>query len=429
MDPRDRFRPRRYYRERVRKAGAVGDRDYGDEGIEQMLELAARLRAQFGAVLDENAIQAVSEATGQPTELVRLALKLRADSRQNALESLRAQFLTLEPDVRRYVTTGVAAMLTAFFHALEQRVAGPGSQYGIFDMVALVFLTMGIYNVCVARDAKTSAVAGAILGGGIFAGNSLFRFIMQLPTEIAAFALVPAVGLGAVAGVLLHRLVSKFRPQLGLTDPVEERQALLRQLVDIQDRLRADEHAATFLSVDIVGSTRMKEIADPLAVEYTFTQYHEFVERIVRKVGGRVHSTAGDGMTCAFEHPQQAFGAARTIQSGLIELNTFRNKVGVPIVVRQAVHTGKVLRAEGADIRSVNFAHVIDIAAHLQKLADPGTVAVSDASAAFLPGGPAEIGTDKVRAGDIGATIWRPRAALPATEGGPPPAPTAPTTD
>lgn len=385
-----------------------------------MLELAERLRLANGGRLDEEAVQAVAEATGHSVEMVRMALKLRAERGEKAnIESFRDQYLALDPSVRRFVSTGVAAVMAAFLHVLENRVGGPSAHYGIFDMLALVVAAVGVYNVGTARDARQAGVAGAILAGGYFAANSLFLLILRMPADVAAFVLVPVMGLGGAIGVFFHRFVDRFRPQLGLGDPVDERRVLLRQLVDIQERLRADEESATFLSVDIVGSTRMKEAADPLSVEFTFNEYHAFVERLVRAQGGRVHSTAGDGVTAAFDHPQQAFAAARTIQTGLIELNTFRNRIGQPIVLRQSVHTGSVMVAEGADITTVNFARVIDVAAHLQKIAEPGTVAISDDAAVHLPGGLPE--GRRIQAGEVGATLWSPRTALAA--GGPPPPP------
>jgi len=382
-----------------------------------MLVLAERLRAANGGRLDDAAIQAVAEATGAPTEYVRLAVKLRAEKQhKSVLSNLRAQYLTLEPDARRYVVSGIAAAACAFLTALETKISEANHEYGVFGMIALVALTVGLYNVAVARNARIAAACGAILGGGFFAMNAVFAFVFGVEAHIWSLALIPFTLGGALAGTVLHRIVEKYRGNLGLKDPVKERQQLLQQLVDLQDKLRSGEQSMTFLSVDIVGSTRMKEQSDPLSIEFTFTEYHDFVDRVTRKYGGRVHSTAGDGMTCAFDHPQQAFGAARNIQTGIIELNTFRNKIGTPIVLRVGVHTGTVVTPQAGDIKSVNFAHVIDIAAHIQKVCPPGSVAVSDAAAIHLPGGSASVGSEKVEAMNVGATVWSPRA-LPASGG------------
>lgn len=389
-----------------------------EDGVEQMLALAERLRAQNGGVLDDSAIQAVAEATGAPTEYVRLAVKLRSEKEKtSSLKYIRSQFETLDPDVRRYVASGVAAATFALFFALGERFDS------VFEMAGLVGLAIGAYNVSVAKNGRVAAVCGAILSGGYYAMYDIFLDILRADIRVDPWGLLPVTAIGAVAGVLLHRTVGRHRDKLGLRDPVKERQELLRQLVSLQDKLRSNEQHMTFLSLDIVGSTKMKAMSDPLSVEFTFTEYQQFVERIVRKWGGSVHSTAGDGITCAFENPQQAFSAARNIQTGIIELNTFRNKIGVPIVLRAGVHTGTVVTPQAGDIKSVNFAHVIDIAAHLQKVCPPGGIAVSAIAAAMIPGGPDAIGTSRVSASDVDAVIWDPRPGPMASAAVRPPAP------
>ena len=155
----------------------------------------------------------------------------------------------------------------------------------------------------------------------------------------------------------------------------------------------------------------MKQAADPLSVEFTFTEYHKFVEMIAKRYGGRLHSTAGDGLTLAFDSPGQAFGAARTIQSGIIELNTFRNKIGIPIVLRCGIHTGKVVAPDASDVTTINFADVIDISAHLQKGCPAGGIAVSSAAAALIPGGPTTVGAQTIQTdGGVRGYVWTPKA-------------------
>ncbi|HJP82015.1 MAG TPA: hypothetical protein VJ835_00795, partial [Fimbriimonadaceae bacterium] len=53
-----------------------------DDGVQQMLELAERLRSANGGDLDEAAIQAVAEATSAPLEYVRLALRIRGEKKK-----------------------------------------------------------------------------------------------------------------------------------------------------------------------------------------------------------------------------------------------------------------------------------------------------------------------------------------------------------
>jgi class 3 adenylate cyclase len=382
-----------------------------EDSVDQMLVLAQRLRAANGGLLDEEVIEAVAEATGAPAEYVRLAVKIRADKqRTNPLETIRTQYLTLEPNKRRYVLSGLMSTLAALMGALEWKIGSSAGNYGVLTMVATIFIAVGVWNLLLSRDPKGAAINGVIIGGGCFGMFAIFSLILQTPVRIAAPAIIPIVLGSAVGGWLLYRLLERYRPQLGLKDPAKERQELLQQLVQLQDKLKQGEQRVTFLSVDIVGSTRMKERADVLSVEYTFSEYHRFVERITTRNGGRVHSTAGDGVTCAFENPASAYSAARTIQSGLVELNQFRNKIGEPIVLRCGIHSGTVNMPDGTDITSVNFSHVIDVAAHIQKVCPAGGIAISDQSSLQIPGGIAAVGAERTQVGAVGATIWMPRS-------------------
>lgn len=395
-----------------------------DESVDQMLVLAERLRAANGGELDESAIQAVAEATGAPLEYVRLAVKLRSDKQKKSfLAQLRSQFLTLDPDTRRYVVAGVFSTGAALLHNLERLFderTGSGSSYGVFGMLALAVAIVGLYSVAISRERRTAAIAGAVFGGGFFLMRSVFAFMMGIFLRVDSVMLIPMCAGGAVLGLALNRLVERNRERLGLKDPARERQELLRQLHDLRDKLHSGEQSLAFLSVDIVGSTRMKQQADPLAVEFTFNEYHQFVERIVRKRAGRVHSTAGDGVICAFPSPQEAFAAAKNIQTGIFELNTLRNKIGVPIVVRCGVHSGSVLAPDAADPTSVEFTEVIDIASHLQRVAPPGGIAVSEFAAMSLPGGAAAVGSQTVQVSDVSAVVWVPKNTVPPRPATPP---------
>lgn len=404
-----------------------------EDGVEQMLALAERLRASNGGMLDDSAVQAVAEATGAPVEYVRLAVKLRSEKEtQSFLAKLRSQYLTLEPHTRRFVVSGAAATLCALFDVAaarahwavqnDQNAASPGS---LLSIVSLVWLTVGMYNACVTRDSKTGAAAGAIFGASFFTAHEMFNFILQLPASYSyqAALIVPFTLLSALAGLGLQRITDRYRKPLGLRDPLQERQDLLRQLVDLQEKLKSGEQSCTFLSVDIVGSTKMKANADPLAVEFTFNEYHNFVERTVKRYGGRIHSTAGDGVTAAFDHPSQAFGAARNIQAGLLELNAFRNKIGQPIELRQGIHTGTVVAPDATDVTSLNFSHVIDVAAHFQKAAPVGGIAVSDPSSSYLPGGRSALGSERIAVSGVEGTVWLPKAAAALSGATPPPLP------
>ena len=389
--------------------------DITDDGVEQMLVLAERLREANGGELDESAIQAVAEATGAPVEYVRLAVKLRAEKEKKSfLANLRSQYRLLEPHTRRYVLSGAAAASSALLLALDKLISQVtlsrlDSNYGIFAMLATITIALGIYNVVLSRDSKTAAFSGAVLSGGMFLMKAVFSLLFTIRANVDPIMFSVFSVIGAAGGIGVRQLANKYRNRLGLRDPAKERQDLLKQLNHLQDKLTSGRQYMTFLSVDIVGSTRMKESADPLAVEYTFGEYQEFVARITLKYGGRVHSTAGDGLICAFENPQHGFAAAKNIQAGIFELNAVRNRLGVPLVLRCGIHSGAVIAPQSGDVTSVNFSHVIDIASHLQKLAPSGGIAVSDAAISQIAGGAASVGTDRVQVMDVGASVWVPR--------------------
>ncbi|MBA3726029.1 MAG: hypothetical protein H0W86_06155, partial [Armatimonadetes bacterium] len=179
--------------------------------------------------------------------------------------------------------------------------------------------------------------------------------------------------------------------------------------------------------VDVVGSTRIKAATDPLASEYTFGEYTKFVVASGKQFEGKLHSTAGDGIMLTFEHPRQAFKAARRIQGGMIEFNSFRNKTDHPFEVRCGIHTGAVMTS-GQDVRSVEFSHVIDVTSHVQRIAPIGGIAITDDAAVFLPGGGKSVGDDTAEVHGEKVFLWSPTLAtadLRAAIQQPPPLPPA----
>lgn len=394
-----------------------------DDAVQQMLALAETLRASNGGELDEAAIQAVSEATGVPVDYVRIAKHQRpAEKKRGFLHKLRSEYLGLNPEIRLPVLGGSLGAVFALASVLSQVLIH--SFNGLLGVVQILCATFAVYLLAVAKDSRSAAIAGAVTTGFGFIAATLFQAIFSVRETISAGVIIPLTFIGAIGGMMANMIVGKNRQRLGLKDPTQERQELLKQLVELQARLKTGEQTVTFLSVDIVGSTRMKEVADVLSIEYTFNEYHQFVERIARKYAGRIHSTAGDGLICAFDNSAQAFGAGKNIQAGLIELNTFGNQTGTPISLRIGIHTGSVLTPKPGDIGSVNFAHVIDVSAHLQKMCPVGGIVISDAAAISLPGGASSIGTERVETQGVYGFVWQPRSPQPLPAGdGPPPFP------
>jgi class 3 adenylate cyclase len=383
-----------------------------DDSIKEVVLLARRLRESAGGDLDDSAILAVAEATGAPADYVRLAIQSLPEERTaSPVQRVKSAFLAFDHDIRRYVMAGILAtaigLLLTLFIVL-------GDTSGLSGTLAILLMVAGAWNCAVGRSLKSAVFSGTITGGLGFLMVTLFTFLFGLLPRVPSMGPAPGfvllfIGAGSAAGAFAYGIGGIVRRMLGLRDPAKERQELLQQLLEIQNRLKSDEKFVTFLSVDIVGSTRLKSESDPLSVEFTFNEYHKFVEAVAVRHNGRVHSTAGDGVTVAFDDPKSAYAAGRSLLAGLFEFNAFRNKLGRPIELRGGLHTGSVL-APGQDIKSVNFAHVIDVAAHMQKVSPVGCLVVSETTASYIPGVKAQIGEETVETHEMKGYVWRPRS-------------------
>jgi class 3 adenylate cyclase len=385
-----------------------------DDSLQEVVVLARRLKQSVGGELDDSAILAVAEATGAPVDYVRLAVQSIPEERSDTpLDRVRSAFLAFDHDVRRYVMGGILATAIGLLLTLAVIV---GDTSGLSGTLAILGMFAAVWNCAVARSLRAAIFAGMIASGLGFLMVTLFTFLIGLLPQVPSSGPAPGFVLlflpvGAIGGAIAYGIGGWIRKKLGLRDPAKERQELLQQLLEIQDRLKSDERFVTFLSVDIVGSTRAKAESDPLSVEFTFNEYHKYVESVAYKHGGRVHSTAGDGVTVAFEDPKRAYACGKSLLAGLFEFNAYRNKLARPIELRGGLHTGSVL-APGQDIKSVNFAHVIDIAAHMQKVCPIGCLAVSDTTATYIPGGKAVIGDEPIEAQDMKGVVWRPKSKI-----------------
>ena len=162
---------------------------------------------------------------------------------------------------------------------------------------------------------------------------------------------------------------ARVRQKLQEYDPAH----VAAEIVEIQWRLNPSSAASCVVVVDVAGSTRMKAEADPLAVEYSFRAYHEFIAGIAHSRGGTVLSTAGDGAVLTFGSCAEALYAAKEIQTKFGAFNARVNRLPSPFRVRIGIHTGQV----SAQLHDVPFNELIDIAAHVEKEAPVGGIAVT----------------------------------------------------
>lgn len=384
-----------------------------DDRIQEILSLAARLRDQAGGVLDDAAIEAVAEATGAPADYVRVAVRsLEVEKKQTALEKMRSSFSTIDARLRSSVLVGSLSLCSGVLWGLSDTLRFGSQLVASLGVLAIMAAFITAWS---SRDRQSSGLLGGVWGIIHYLGFqivALFAAVLPLNLNIEkgwGFLILYLVG-GFLVGAVGFDIWGQLKKYLGFRDAAAERQALVSQLMDIQDRLKQDDRTAAFLSLDIVGSTRMKSENDPLSIEYTFGEYHRYVEAVVARHAGRIHSTAGDGVICVFDEASHGYDAGRAVMAGLFEFNAFRNRTGTPIVLRAGLHSGQV-GAPGMDATRVDFAHVIDLAAHIQKEAPPGTMAVSEVAAQDLPGGLESVGKDRFTIDGVQSAIWRPRSS------------------
>src|SRR5918993_1506558 len=164
----------------------------------------------------------------------------------------------------------------------------------------------------------------------------------------------------------------------------------------------AGRRQVTVLFADMVGSTAMGEELDPEAYLEVILAYETACRALIDRYGGHVNRFAGDGLIAFFGFPNaHEDDALRATLAGLHALDALRKvsdgvavEHGVVVAARVGVHTGPVVVGDrgsaGWTGRDDAFGPTVNMAARLQAVAAPGTVVVSDTTAALL--GPAAEG-------------------------------------
>ncbi len=153
------------------------------------------------------------------------------------------------------------------------------------------------------------------------------------------------------------------------------RTELLQVLFALRKSLEAQKERKAFLSVDVVGSSEMKRGAPELDAEYSFIRFLDWVEEVVRRFGGVIHNAAGDGVIALFEDDGAAVDAAISLQKEITQFNKVHNRLPTAFRIRCGVSAGVVPVDETLPMGKI-VSPVIDRAAELRKLAEPGEVII-----------------------------------------------------
>jgi class 3 adenylate cyclase len=159
----------------------------------------------------------------------------------------------------------------------------------------------------------------------------------------------------------------------------QQRAVLLKRYREIEDALKsASRKTCSFLSIDVVGSTKMKIDERKTAIDATFQAYEELVKETFEAYGVWKETWTPDGVMACFLDRELAVTAAKQILSALEAFNRDENQLRTPIKVRCGLNEGDVAIFEDSALEKVAD-HAIDIAGHMQKYADEDALQISDA--------------------------------------------------
>jgi class 3 adenylate cyclase/tetratricopeptide (TPR) repeat protein len=140
----------------------------------------------------------------------------------------------------------------------------------------------------------------------------------------------------------------------------------------------------TLMFVDLVDSTVLSRRVEPETYRTLVGSFRDQVVRLVESYEGHLLSTKGDGLMAAFGHPtaheddvQRAVSASLDITRMVDGLSRQADhRFGVTVNVRVGIHRGVVYVDPDADDV---YGFTANFASRVSTLAEPGTVAVSDA--------------------------------------------------
>jgi class 3 adenylate cyclase/tetratricopeptide (TPR) repeat protein len=159
----------------------------------------------------------------------------------------------------------------------------------------------------------------------------------------------------------------------------------------------AERRQLTVLFCDLADSTRLSSQLDPEDLREVVLAYQATCVEIIQRFDGYIAQYLGDGLLVYFGYPQaHEDDAQRAIRAGLGildamgALNTGLERAkGMRLAVRIGIHTGPVVvgtMGSGGRHEQLALGETPNLAARLQSLAAPDTVAISDTTYQLVQG-------------------------------------------
>src|SRR5215510_12691266 len=159
----------------------------------------------------------------------------------------------------------------------------------------------------------------------------------------------------------------------------------------------AERRQLTVMFCDLVDSTKLSSQLDPEEYREVVRTYQKVCTEVIQRYEGYTAQLLGDGLLVYFGYPQaHEDDAQRAVRAGLGilaamgDLNTRLNREkGIQLGLRMGIHTGLVVIGEmggGGRQEQLALGETPNIAARIQGLAAPNTIAVSEASYRLIQG-------------------------------------------
>ena len=192
-------------------------------------------------------------------------------------------------------------------------------------------------------------------------------------------------------------LDAKERPPTPVSKPAARERASVIEQPD-PSASEGERKTVTALFADIKGSMEMIENLDPEEARAIFDPALQHMIEAVRRYGGYVAQSTGDGIFAVFgapfaleDHPQHALYAALHMQAELKRYSDrLRERGEPPLTIRIGVNVGeavvRTIKKGEADTEYLPIGHSISLASRLQALAPPGSIAISPAVRRLVEG-------------------------------------------
>lgn len=156
----------------------------------------------------------------------------------------------------------------------------------------------------------------------------------------------------------------------------KDRRELLKEFIHIKKELEKIGRDLTFLSIDVVNSTGMKQDEDSAVIEHDFLEYHNFVEAKFKEHGYIKASWTPDGVMVCFNSIKDAVAAAQSIINELEYFNKNIKVMKTDFQIRCGVNGGFVYYDDSIPLEQFSD-RTIDIAGHMQKHAPPNSILIA----------------------------------------------------